>query len=177
LNHSSKFVIYSLFLLCLIHGLSGCASKGSEIDDSPAPVSDKDDGLVPPEPTSNPAEASSVTGDNSAAESSTSVPLPVMKETPEPKAEKSEPVKSSESAAPKKVHAAAKTSSKAPDKASAKGAFKVTTKKCAMKSKPSADAKTLVSLPKGRKVWVEKSGKYYKVHRTKDVGYLAISCF
>ena len=30
---------------------------------------------------------------------------------------------------------------------------------------------------KGRKIWVQKSGAFYKVSRVKGVGYLAISCF
>ena len=70
-----------------------------------------------------------------------------------------------------------KPEAKAAGKASAKGAFKTTKKVCPLKEKPNSKAATLTSIPKGRKIWAEKAGAYYKVSRVKGVGYLAGSCF
>lgn len=63
------------------------------------------------------------------------------------------------------------------EKSSGQGYFRKTIKACDMKAEPKSKAKVLTNVAVGKKIWVEDSGKYYKVFRTKDVGYILKSCF
>ncbi len=63
------------------------------------------------------------------------------------------------------------------EKSSGQGYFRKTIKACDMRAEPKSKAEVLTNVAAGKKIWVEDSGKYYKVFRTKDVGYILKSCF
>ncbi len=187
-----------LFAAFILQSLTGCASRDEAPSETPA-VIEQEDQLAT-------AESELKAGEAQLSELDSAAPLPVLpisnettaqqlepaKKAPpipdspvlnskirskvEPKAEAKTSVKAADKNADKKS-AKNKKSSEAADEKSDNGGFKTTKKACDMKSKPSAKSATLTTLPKGRKIWADKQGGFYKVSRVKGVGYLAASCF
>lgn len=160
-----------LMALFILQGFSACAMKGESAPENPA-ITESDDqlaGIKEPKPL----EVAPLNPD-------TPQPLPVkntVAETTPPVASAPAKVEKKETPAPTKKEMAAHVKKEKAAKATENGVFKTTSKSCMMKSKPNAKAASLTTIPKGRKIWVEKVGAFYKVSRVKGVGYLATSCF
>ena len=166
-----KKAMVMLFLAIVIfQGLSACALRpdAKDAEESTPSIMDQDD---------------QVSGAATELKTETPQPLPVSESVGQLPVIKGEPSLSSEMTPPKKV--TKDTAKKEPLKKAAEkmastsgqGAFKTTAKICLMKSKADAKSETLTTVGKGRKLWVVKSGSFYKVSRVKGIGYLAKSCF
>ena len=154
----ARIIVRILLAFFALQGFSACASRGDS-SEAPAVADDQLAGLEEPKPL-----------DVAPLNPDTPQPLPVNTSPIV------EPIKPLAPAIEKMKPAPKKTATEKSEK-SEKGIFKTTTKSCAMKSKPNAKAANLTTIPKGRKIWVEKIGAFYKVSRVKGVGYLATSCF
>ncbi len=169
----ARIIVRLLIAFFAFQGFSSCASRG-ESAETPAVADDQLAGLEEPKPLEvaplNPDTPQPLPVNTSPVVEPPTPFIPPKKEiiekVPSPKKEKAPPAKKEKSAAKKTA-----------DKSTENGIFKTTTKSCAMKSKPNAKSETLTTIPKGRKIWVEKKGAFYKVSRVKGVGYLATSCF
>ncbi len=183
----NKLVCGSKLLFLIISSaavLASCSSSSTSPSDGSSSdsvtISEGDDQQQSPQDELGAATAAAV--DDKAATTDESPSMAPVNEAPQvvelekkekqkPQIEK--PVKVVQKLPAKK----AQKESGAESKSSGKGSFKKTVKNCDMKSKPNAKSKVLTNVSKGKKLWVEDAGKFYKVFRTKDVGYLSKSCF
>ena len=174
MKKSIQAIAQVLAAVFILQGLSACALFGSPNAESPAAVQSDEQLVGIDEP-----KASDVAPLVSEGPIVTEAPHPIPINVPAKVETKVETkveakVEAPPPAKPEKKKAVAKAAAVKPVE---NGAFKTTLKACMMKSKPSNKSSTLANIPKGRKIWVQKSGAFYKVSRVKGVGYLAISCF
>ena len=170
MKKSIQAIAQVLAAVFILQGLSACALFGSPNAESPAAVQSDEQLVGIDEP-----KASDVAPLVPEGPIVTEAPQPIPINVPAKVETKVEAkVEAPTPAKPEKKKAVAKAAAVKPVE---NGAFKTTLNACMMKSKPSNKSSTLANIPKGRKIWVQKSGAFYKVSRVKGVGYLATSCF